>query len=639
MRGLRSFIIKTLTVTAVILTTAALFCMSATQAADNNETSSPGEMQSSGAGMECKTEWSTCGGGADEKAKTWYMAEGCTAEGYETWILILNAETDKANVTLEFVTSSGQAEKLITTIEPMSRVTVNVADKVPGNYNVSTVAESDIPIVCERAMYAPDRDWANSSMGATQTSTQWYMAEGCTRPSYETWLLILNPGETEVAINSELQTFSGEFPGPVDTIPPGSRRSYNLADYAPGNDVATLVNATGGVVCERSMYASNRDWAHSSVGTTDTSTEWYFAEGCSAGDYQTWILVQNPSSENSNINIEFQTENGPVQGPRDTVMGKERHSYKISDYVNTYNVSTKVSADRPVVCERAVYSAKRDWAHSNNGKAEPSADWYFAEGCTGFDFETWILVQNPSGEAVDVVIEYITKQGKTRGKSRVLAPKSRVSINLDEVYALQAETELNAADAVADPQGISVHIASSGPIVCERAMYGCIKDAMVKPVNGTPLYPFSREESIACGHWPSGSLDYPYFGAPRTNGRLHAGIDIYPKGGEGAFVYALKSGTVVRVEPFYTRYTGEVTYAVLIDHGDFVANYAELQPPSLKPGDRVERGHASQVIGYISGTQQLHFEMYTPGTNNWVWWYGAQPANLIDPTSLIQGLY
>jgi len=165
-----------------------------------------------------------------------------------------------------------------------------------------------------------------------------------------------------------------------------------------------------------------------------------------------------------------------------------------------------------------------------------------------------------------------------------------------------------------------------------------VKPDLIAPMNGQPLYPFTRDESISCGHWPSGSQDYPYFGAPRdSNTRTHAGVDIYPPEGVGAPVKAMKDGTVLKVAPFYTRYTGEVTYALLVDHGDFVANYAELQPPSLQKGSVVKQG---DILGNISGTVQLHFEMYSPGTVDWTrGWYGEKPSNLLDATSMMLQLY
>lgn len=633
MRKLSPGIVRAIAVISVFIVTAALFSTWAPGAAGFTGVETPGKQQTNGLGFNTRTEWATCGGDVSEPSQTWYMAEGCTAEGYETWILIFNPENEKAYVTLEFMTASGRGNIFNATVEPYARSTVNVAGTIPGDYNVSTLVESSVPVICERAMYAPDREWAHVSAGATRTGTRWYMAEGCTRPSFDTWLLVLNPGSTEVSISTELQTqdFAEVCPGPVDTIPPGSRRSYNLADYAPDADVATLVDASGGVVCERSMYASDREWASCSLGVTETSSDWYFAEGCAAGDFETWILVQNPLSETTDINIEFQTENGPVQGPVDILPGKARKSYRINDYVKTYDVSTKVSGG-PVVCERAVYASNRDWAHSNTGKVEPSAEWFLAEGCIGSDFETWILLQNPSTEQVDIELGFISEQGTGWVDNHVLAPKSRVSVDASLIVRICSNVNATASEI----HGFSYHIASSRPVVCERAMYGCKKGALVRPMDGTPLYPFTKNESVACGHWPASSLDYPYFGAPRANGRLHAGIDIYPPAGVGAPVYAMKGGVVIRVEPFYTRYTGEVTYAVLVDHGDFVANYAELKQPGVERGDWIERG---SMVGQISGTAQLHFEMYTPGTTSWAPWYGAQPANLLDPTGMMLDLY
>jgi murein DD-endopeptidase MepM/ murein hydrolase activator NlpD len=159
------------------------------------------------------------------------------------------------------------------------------------------------------------------------------------------------------------------------------------------------------------------------------------------------------------------------------------------------------------------------------------------------------------------------------------------------------------------------------------------------PMDGRPIYPFTKDGSIACGHWPSGSTDYPYFGAPRENGRKHGAIDIYPPTGKGTPVKAVKDGTVVQVIPdFYTRSAdGEQCCGILIDHSDFVAFYGEMtSPAALSVGQTVKQG---QRVGTVSGTVQLHFEMYTPGTKARHDWYGSQPADLEDPTNMMLKLF
>lgn len=618
----RSFIAGKLSI-VIVLIVIILLMSSATVSAGS--AGAPAEIKTSGSGVAIGNEWAHCSGGVAEPSKTWYMAEGCTAYGYETWILVLNYSEETAITALSFMTASSvEPVELDITMEPFSRATVNVADAVPGNYDVSTLVESDIPIVCERAMYAPDRNWAHSNAGVTDTATQWYLAEGCTAPGYETWVLVQNPGDSDTDITIELQTDEGAVPGPIDTIPPRSRRSYNLADYITTYNVSTLVNASSGVVCERATYASNRDWASSSGGATAPSTDWYLVEGCTAPGYETWVLVQNPGDSEVGITTELQTENGAVPGPMDTIPPQSRRSYNLADYIITYNVSTCIKSDGGVVCERAMYSPARDWAHSNAGTSELSPNWYFAEGCALDGFETWILLQNPTTEEIGGAYDFVSDPPYGYVEFWFsIKPQSRTTMNTNE-------------PCPDDVQSISFFFISGQPFCAERAMYGISKNPMVTPTEGTPIYPFTRDESIACGHWPAGSLDYPYFGAPRNNGRLHAGIDIYPAVGAGAPVYAMKSGTVILAEPFYTRYTGEVTYGLMVDHGDFVVNYGEVQQPSLRAGDTVQCG---QLIGYISGTRQLHLEMYTPGTTNWHPWYGAQPADLIDPTGLMLDLY
>ena len=79
-----------------------------------------------------------------------------------------------------------------------------------------------------------------------------------------------------------------------------------------------------------------------------------------------------------------------------------------------------------------------------------------------------------------------------------------------------------------------------------------------------------------------------------------------------------------------------MTYAVLVDHGDFVVNYAELKKPSLATGEIVKQ---KQTIGVVSGTNQLHLELYTSGTENWSSWYRKMPPSLVDPTDTIKKVF
>jgi murein DD-endopeptidase MepM/ murein hydrolase activator NlpD len=157
------------------------------------------------------------------------------------------------------------------------------------------------------------------------------------------------------------------------------------------------------------------------------------------------------------------------------------------------------------------------------------------------------------------------------------------------------------------------------------------------PFDSALKYPFTKRNFQKRGRGGSGFQYYPYFGAPRDgNTRRHAGIDLYPVKGAGTPIKAIRDGKVIMIAPFYIRRNGEITYALVIDHKEYVANYAELRKPALVTGAVVKK---KQTIGFLSGTKQLHFELYTPGTGGWVAWFGEMPPNLIDPTDMMTRVF
>jgi len=190
--------------------------------------------------------------------------------------------------------------------------------------------------------------------------------------------------------------------------------------------------------------------------------------------------------------------------------------------------------------------------------------------------------------------------------------------------AILSVTMLTAMEALHDAGASTLH---------DQA--GNIEQAgeIAPPFDSALKYPFTMRDSQECGRWRSRSQDYPYFGAARDgDARRHAGIDLYPVQGAGTPIKAIQDGKVIRIAPFYKRRNGEITYALLIDHKEYVANYAELRKPALLTGAVVKQ---KQTIGFLSGTKQLHFELYSPGSTCWLSWHGEMPPNLIDPTDMM----
>jgi murein DD-endopeptidase MepM/ murein hydrolase activator NlpD len=122
-----------------------------------------------------------------------------------------------------------------------------------------------------------------------------------------------------------------------------------------------------------------------------------------------------------------------------------------------------------------------------------------------------------------------------------------------------------------------------------------------------------------------------YFGAPRSGGfPVHGACDLIVP--TGTKVLAVQHGTIIRKYSFVT-YTNKdavtnavtcqsTTWAIDVQHDDFVARYAEIDPvlPNgldgrvLGAGSEVQEGQEIAKVGFQCGNSMLHFEMFKDRT-------------------------
>lgn len=95
---------------------------------------------------------------------TWYLAEGYTAQGFETWVLIENPGDDARIVTVTFMEPSGKNTEKKYLVPPRSRFTVGVDSILPST-EMSTRVVADGPIIVERAVYFNNRSGGTDSLG------------------------------------------------------------------------------------------------------------------------------------------------------------------------------------------------------------------------------------------------------------------------------------------------------------------------------------------------------------------------------------------------------------------------------------------------------------------------------------------
>ncbi|MBI4454870.1 MAG: gliding motility-associated C-terminal domain-containing protein [Acidobacteria bacterium] len=106
--------------------------------------------------------------GSPTTAYVWNLAEGFTAFGYETWVIVSNPGSQTANLTARFLKQNGQNIVRTYTLPAKQRLAIYVNTAIDEPTSVSTRVTSDQPIVVERTMKFAGRMGMHQAMGVRQ---------------------------------------------------------------------------------------------------------------------------------------------------------------------------------------------------------------------------------------------------------------------------------------------------------------------------------------------------------------------------------------------------------------------------------------------------------------------------------------
>ncbi len=213
--------------------------------------------------------------GTTSPAKDFYLAEGTSAWGFTTYVLIQNPNNVPSDVTVTYMTPGGPKPQAPLHMDPNSRKTIRVND-VAGvqNTDFSTRVHGTKPIIAERSMYwgadTPLGEACHDSVGMASAHSSFYLPDGQTSEGRETWTLIQNPNSSPVTVQITYMTPSGK--GNVvftDAIGANSRKTYNMADKGISERAAVMVTSkTKGkkIMVERAMYWNARGAGTDTIG-------------------------------------------------------------------------------------------------------------------------------------------------------------------------------------------------------------------------------------------------------------------------------------------------------------------------------------------------------------------------------------
>jgi hypothetical protein len=391
-------------------------------------------------------------------------------ETFDTYILLANPEGKSAEAKLTYMLPGGKTYQEEVGLDPYSRKTVRVDDMLVNQEVSTTVEATQGEVVAERSMYFRYRGLypgGHDSPGVTSPGKEWYLPEGCTAWGFDTFVLVQNPGKEEAHVTATFMKSDGTTADQTLTVKPYSR--YTVAvDSLPGLEQAefsTRVSADRPVVVERSVYFDYRGIkeGHNSPGVTALSNDWYFAEGCTAYGFETYFLFMNPADKPADVTLTLSDSEGESG---DLTFRMEPHSRytvgadgikgwesrEFSAHVRSPNV--KIAAERTMYFD---YNGIKG-GHDALGCGGPCSDWYLAEGYTAQGFDTYILLSNPGGTDAKVDIRYMLSKGTYMDRTYDVKAYSRYTIPVDKEEGLSAEE-------------VSARIKSSQGIVVERSMY------------------------------------------------------------------------------------------------------------------------------------------------------------------------
>ncbi len=312
-------------------------------------------------------------------------------------------------------------------------------------------------------------DGGSCTTASAGAAASWFFAEGCTRPGFDEWLCVVNPGDAPCDLNFRFFLPEGEAAPYTVGIPAHSRFTLNVADaVGRGKDVSIGLEVIGGtVVAERALYYryGAAGWAGGDCerGAPAAATHWSFAEGTTRAGFDTWLCVANPGDATSELTVHYLLGVGQGDNARDvfTLAPRSRFSLRVNDRVLPgCDVSLQLASTRPVVAERPVYflyGGAWEGGHVVLGCTEASTLRYFAEGTTRAGFQEYLCLMNPGDADTQAALTFMSPSGPL--------PPAIVDIPAHRRQTVRVN------DLIGPELDISCRVESSSPLVVERPMY------------------------------------------------------------------------------------------------------------------------------------------------------------------------
>lgn len=306
-----------------------------------------------------------CNLGHTQAAGEFYLAEGTCRNNFETFVCIQNPGDAATSVRATYLRGDGSSAEQSVVVPSRSRATLRPSD-VMGHgdgsaFDFSSRVETldGGKIVVERPIYFNYRDaWSGGhcESGRVTIGDDFYFAEGCVRPSFHSYICMVNPGAAPSDVKVTFHRGDGTTKETTRVIAPHTRDTLNVSDVlgsgdGPAYDFSCRVNTTDGseIGAERAMYfdylgprtVGGPGWpgGHCEIGLTQPGEKFYFAEGTVRPGFSPYVCIQNPSGEEAEVMVTYMKSDGGVMSQSLTVGPHTRSTIDVAQAWNTLQVS------------------------------------------------------------------------------------------------------------------------------------------------------------------------------------------------------------------------------------------------------------------------------------------------------------
>lgn len=293
--------------------------------------------------------------GVNAPQRTWYLPDGSTRDT-DTWLLLMNPSNAPVVARVTFLKEEGAPVTKEFTLRPTSRLNVFANEHVPGT-QFSMAVQADAPIVAERASYMQGGRAGDGKPGTWFLERRWFAAEGFT--GHQVSLVVMNPGAAPAQTTITLMLENGRTVTRELTVAPQSRATFVANDVLPPNTAfSAQVEADQPIAVERTSVlpenAKGRG-VHSALAVTGPARTWYLAEGSTGAPFSTYILMQNPNPEPTEVLVTFMPEGSRPVAQAYRLGPRSRFTLLANAVVPNVALSTRVDSELPITVERAMY--------------------------------------------------------------------------------------------------------------------------------------------------------------------------------------------------------------------------------------------------------------------------------------------